>query len=191
MRPCADLSAAAWLSTSDASPERLISFGPAVFPAYARLRYVPDPIRPGMAEADAQRLIDQATDVEVARVALEALARYSSSTDHCYVCVWDGYGLFRDHEIARHPLVTLPHRRYVLFTAVLDDLASWNDLFTSECDWPPAFVWPEDRRWFFASDVDPHWAGIGADTSVIDQLIADTGLDVVPADPSEKQPTYY
>jgi hypothetical protein len=38
--------------------------------------------------------------------------------------------------------------------------------------------------------VDPHWAGIGADTATIDQLVADPRLDVVLADPREAQPEY-
>jgi hypothetical protein len=53
-----------------------------------------------------------------------------------------------------------------------------------------AFIWPADRAWCVANDVDPHWAGIGADVSAIDQLLADPRLDVVPADPREDQPSY-
>lgn len=187
-----NLSAAAWLSESDASPWRLVTFGHAAFPAYARLRYLPDPVRPGMTEAEALVPADHLTDIAAARLALRALARYSASTDRCYVCLWEGYsGMLRVPGLTRGPLVTLPGRRYVLFTATLNDLEKWNDLFTSPFNSPPAFVWPADRRWCFASDVDPHWAGIGADTGVIDQLVADPGLDIVPADPDEEQPTYY
>jgi hypothetical protein len=191
LRHCDDLSAANWLSKTDVSPERLITFGPAKFPAYARLRYLPDPVRPGMAEADVQLPVGHAPDIDVARTALRALARYSSSTDSCYVCVWYGYGLFRDPDLIRRPMVTIPHRKYVLFTGTVSDLDNWNDLFEAEFNSPPSFVWPADHRWCFASDVDPHWAGVGADTGVINQLIADTSLDVVAADPNEKQPTYY
>ena len=41
-----------------------------------------------------------------------------------------------------------------------------------------------------ASDVAPTWAGIGAATPVIEQLVADPDLDVVPADPEQEQPNY-
>jgi hypothetical protein len=67
----------------------------------------------------------------------------------------------------------------------------WSDLFDSEVHSAPAFVWPADHAWCFASDVDPHWAGIGADRKVVDRLVADRNLDVVHADPEERQPTYY
>jgi hypothetical protein len=38
--------------------------------------------------------------------------------------------------------------------------------------------------------VDPHWAGIGGQASLIDELIGDERLDVVRADPAEEQPFY-
>ena len=51
-------------------------------------------------------------------------------------------------------------------------------------------VWPADRAWCVARDVDPHWAGIGGASSLITRLVTDARLDVVPADPSEDQPSY-
>jgi hypothetical protein len=44
--------------------------------------------------------------------------------------------------------------------------------------------------WTPDSIPDPHWAGIGADVSAIDELLADPRLDVVAADPREDQPAY-
>ena len=58
-------------------------------------------------------------------------------------------------------------------------------------DFPPAFAWPADHRWCFASNVDPHWAGIGSEQAAIDTLLNTPELDVVPAQPTEPQPTYY
>jgi hypothetical protein len=52
-------------------------------------------------------------------------------------------------------------------------------------------VWPADRRWCFTSDVDPHWAGIGAPGAAIDALTVAPTFDVVPADPAGAQPFYY
>jgi hypothetical protein len=53
-----------------------------------------------------------------------------------------------------------------------------------------AFIWPADHAWCVANDVDPHWAGIGADVSATGQLLADPRLDVVAADPRVDQPAY-
>jgi hypothetical protein len=88
------------------------------------------------------------------------------------------------------PKVVIPHRAYFLFqvSEVGDrDLSPgrmWPDLPD------PAVIWPADRAWCLANDVDPHWAGIGADVSAIDKLVADPRLDVVPADPRKVQPSY-
>jgi hypothetical protein len=51
----------------------------------------------------------------------------------------------------------------------------------------PAFIWPADRAWCVANAVDPHWAGIGADVSAIDELLADPRLDVVRANPKARE----
>ncbi|SCL24821.1 hypothetical protein [Micromonospora inyonensis] len=191
LQPTDDLSAAAWLYATDVDPTRLITFGPASFPAYARLRYLPDPGRPNMRESDVRLPSRRTTEIDMARTALEALADYSSSTRDCYVCVWEGGATFRNPALTGGHMVDLQHRRYVLFTGTLGDLMGWSDLFDSEVHSAPAFVWPADHAWCFASDVDPHWAGIGADCGVVDRLVADRNLDVVHADPEERQPTYY
>ena len=68
LRHSQDISAAAWLTASAASPGCLVTFGPAVFEAYARLRYIPDPDQPGMSEADVPLADDHPTDIEQARI---------------------------------------------------------------------------------------------------------------------------
>ncbi len=191
LQPSDELSAAAWLYATGAGPTRLITFGPDSFPAYARLRYLPDPVRPGMRESDVRLSPGRPHEIDLARTAVEALADVSSSTRDCYVCVWEGGPALRDRVLTGGNLVDLGHRRYVLFTGSLGDLAGWSDLFDSEVHSAPAFVWPADHAWCFASDVDPHWAGIGAGREVVDRLVADATLDVVPADPREQQPAYY
>ena len=55
---------------------------------------------------------------------------------------------------------------------------------------PPAFIWPADRSWCVALDVDPHYAGIGARSEAIARLVAHPALDAVEADPQEQQPSY-
>lgn len=93
------------------------------------------------------------------------------------------------------PRVVVPGRAYFLFRGPLAETGDWGaaDMWPGQPRFGmpgPAFIWPTDHTWCVASDVDPHWAGIGADQSVIDQLVADPRLDVVPADPSRQQPAY-
>lgn len=158
----------------------------------ARLRYIPDPARSGMAEAGVELDDDHPSDIRQARIALDTLARHTSTPGNCFACVWDGYGdPSTDPDVFAGPLVRLPWRRYALFTGSLTDLADWADgrngpsLIT-----PPAFVWPEDRRWCFTSDVDPHWAGVAAGHAAIDDLMNSPTLDVVAGPPGHAVPSY-
>ncbi len=93
------------------------------------------------------------------------------------------------------PKVVVPNRAYFLFRGPVSDLGDWG----AAEEWPgqprlgmpdPAFIWPADHAWCIANDVDPHWAGIGADVSAINRLLDDARLDVVPADPRVDQPAY-
>lgn len=91
------------------------------------------------------------------------------------------------------PRFAVPNRAFFLFHGRLADVGDWG----AAEGWPghfrtmpPAFVWPADRAWCLANDVDPHRAGIGASAAAVADLVADTRLDVVPADPDEDQPAY-
>lgn len=89
-------------------------------------------------------------------------------------------------------MVDLPHRRYLLLEGSLDALHSWEtDLGLGGPSVPPALVWPADHEWIFVSDVDPHWAGIGASQAAMTELLRDPFLDIVPADQQAQQPYYY
>ncbi len=224
---CTDLSAADWIARSDLAWPRLVTFGPAGFEAYARLRFLPDPVRTGQRENDAAG----EDRPDPSPVLFEVLAAFTSTPDDCHFCVWEGYGdtvtvntvsagdgaVYLDDEDALRtlgspdarpalapapvssmpplPRVAVPERAYWLFRGPLADLGAWD----SAHGWPdgvrlhgvePAFVWPADHAWCVASDVDPHWAGIGGSRSLVDRLVTDPRLDVVPADPAQEQPRY-
>ena len=70
------------------------------------------------------------------------------------------------------------------------DLAGWEETLHTSLNAPPAFAWPSDRSWCFASDVDPHYAGVGASEAAVRALLAAPGLDAVRAEPGRRQPTY-
>ena len=218
--PDSDLSGAGWITDSDRPWEQLVTFGPAGFAAYARLRFLPDPAYVGQSESDV--VVDH-SDSETAqlRVALGALTRHTRTPDDCYFCLWDGWGSdieggdgartldLQKGVVSRGPLiapafppavlhgpkVVVSNRAYFLFRGSVSDFGDWG----AADAWPgqprrhmpdPAFIWPADHAWCVANDVDPHWAGIGADVSAIDELLADPHLDVVTADPRQDQPYY-
>jgi hypothetical protein len=99
-------------------------------------------------------------------------------------------------ETVNLPKVVVPHRAYWLLRGPLADVGAWE----SARGWPsrfrldeaePAFVWPADRAWCVANDVDPHWVGVGGGHEPISQLTSDRQLDVILADPTKDQPSYH
>ena len=187
----ADVASAAWVVSSPTPPDQLIRFGPVGYEAYARLRYIPDPTQPGQLETDARVPADHPLWASQARRALDTLEDFTGTPHECFFCVWEGTAGDVLSPIERQgPLVVVPHRRYVLFTGPLRSYIEARDRRFDDSGPVPALVWPADRRWFLASDVDTHWAGIGATSEAIDRLLNTSGLDVVPATPNEPQPGY-
>ncbi len=212
--PCTDLSPASWITSSDLPWQRLVGFGPAAFPAYARLLFLPDPAYEGQEESDAALDDDAPSESARLRTVLETLTRHTRTPDDCYFCLWDGWGsdIWGDHDddpprrrpriapafpssVLQGPKVVVPNREYFLFRGAAAGYGDWGaaEMWPGQPrpDMPdPAFVWPADHAWCIANDVDPHWAGIGAGAAAIDELLADPRVDVVPADPRDSQPWY-
>lgn len=212
---CSDVSPARWITDSDIPWQRLVTFGPAGFAAYGRLRLLPDPAYPGQSENDVEPA--GLSDAERLRGLCEVLAGFTTTPQDCYFCLWEGCGAFggttvsigrpmpavyRGGAEAEPPLpdvprVMVPHRAYFLFRGPLSEIGEWDfsSLVPGASVRPAvhdtAFFWPADHAWCVANDVDPHFAGIGAGADVLGRLVADRRLDVVPADPRERQPLYY
>jgi hypothetical protein len=190
LEPLRDAAPADWIANSTTEYWQLLEFGPDCFEASARLRYIPDPTRPGQREGDDERDLGHPSDLRHCLWAIEILCGWTGTPEELFLCWWVGSSLppgGRDE-----PTVTTLHRDYALFCGTLSDL---RELALGEGEAaalpPPAFTWPADRRWVVASDVDPHFAGIGAARTAIDALIRDPRIDVVPARSQERQPRYY
>lgn len=203
---CSDVSAAAWITTSELPWDQLVCFGPSDFPAYARLRFIPDPTYDGQSENDVHVDVDHPSEDALLRAALEVLSRHTRTPHDCYFCLWEGWGFDSRGDsrgrwsppafppsVLQGPKVVVPNRAYFLFRGSWSDFGDWGTADSWRA-WhgapPPAFLWPADHAWCVANDVDPHWAGIGANPQAIDQLSADPRIDVVPADPHEEPPYY-
>lgn len=198
---CSDLSPASWIVSSDVPWARLVTFGPSGFAAYARVRYIPDPTRPGQQEFEAD-LDASASETEQWRALLQILGSETADPSDCYFGLWDGWGF--PESAHRWPTfgvprdAQLPLRSFFLFRGALKDAEMWGTP-TQAGIWSrpefsgggtPAFVWPSDHTWCVAADIDPHWSGIGATVPVIERLIADRRLDAVVADPDSAPPAY-
>lgn len=136
---------------------------------------MPDP-GSGSDVADPDELTDQA---KVARLC--ALLRSATATpDDSYFAIWEGWpnssALMR--QSAR---MHIPNRSYYLLRGSLSEFGQWGVPEMGHN--PAAFVWPADHAWCIASDVDDHWASVGASAAVIEGLLINGGLDIVTADP--------
>lgn len=93
------------------------------------------------------------------------------------------------------PKVTVPNRQFYLFTGPLEEYVDWGaadyaDELPRTYEDEPALLWPSDHAWFVACDVDPDWIGVGGTQALIDELLADERLDVVPATYGPDQPEH-
>lgn len=196
LRLCTDVAAADWLVEQQVEWDRLAVRGPLGYAAYARLRFIPDPSFEGQQEGDAVVGGGALSDSDQLRIAVEVLAEYTGTSDDCYFCLWDGW----DTPVTREgvPMIRIPRgaaiptRAYWLFNGDLRDLGDWGADVRTPFGWAPnpAFVWPADRNWCLAADVDPHFATIGASAAAIEGLLADKRIDGIVDDP-DREPPYY
>ena len=200
---CSDLSPTDWIVASDLPWQRLVTFGPPGFAAYARVRFIPDPISEDQQESEADPHASP-DEVDQWRALLKLIAAATEDPDDCYFGLWEGWGFpepahrWPSFGIPRdaHP----PERSYFLFHGSLSEAEIWGGGAPANAGiWgpsefsrggAPAFVWPSDHTWCIAADIDPHWAGIGAPVPLIERLISDPRLDAVEAEPAEEQPAY-
>jgi hypothetical protein len=96
-------------------------------------------------------------------------------------------------EISRGPRLELPARAHVLFTGSVSELADpaweqhapWRDRAPEEFGHPataesPSIVWPADRSWVLASEVDLDSTIVGGSHGLIRALCTDPRLEALP-----------
>lgn len=195
LRFCPEVSPADWITRSDDPWKSLALFGPPGFEAYARVRFIPDPDRPHQSapSEDFAEPAYQGDEHAIVARTCRALAASTGSTEECFFAIWAGYaGVVSP--LPGGPRMHIPHRDYHLYAGSLSDLEEWEKPWTPDtpalCENLPAFVWPADHAWCLASDTDPHWAGIGSDTTTIRALMTRDDIDVVFADRYARQPFY-
>jgi hypothetical protein len=191
LTPCTEPNAAEWITASELPWQQLVSFGPADFQAYARLRFLPDPTSEGEGEGDVPIAAGRLSETEQLQLVLTVLRIHSRTPQELYFCFWEGVW---DATVSGSK-VDVPNRSYLLFQGHASELGEWgasaSETRGRRPEFPdPAFIWPADHAWCVANDIDPHWAGIGASTEAMGQLMADPRLDIVLVDPTLDQPYY-
>jgi hypothetical protein len=127
----------------------------------------------------------------------DLLAQYTSTSDRVWFCVWDGFGDLkirpggsalltsgppgrkrRPVQQSPAPTLQLPNRAYYLLSGPIGGIG---ESMGEEPHWQSAnLIWPEDRAWCVATEIDFAWTYIGGGTALIQALINDPALEAMP-----------
>ena len=134
------------------------------------------------------------------------LAEHTDSPDHCVAGLWEGWGWvngsavniryddgqaheepapppFRQPEaLSGAAALELPVHHYLLFTAALSLFgdSGWQEANGWDGLQSPNLLWPADRRWFLATEIDFDSTLVGGSAELIDRLQQSDVLEVLP-----------
>lgn len=123
------------------------------------------------------------------------LGRFTQTRQRCWFGLWEGYGWIQGSPAGL--AVRLPNRDYILLEGPLESAMEigWRsgELLATGCTGvefdpsdfhpqPPNLIWPEDRAWFVASEIDLDSTYVGGSADLIEALLADDRLEALPAD---------
>jgi len=90
-------------------------------------------------------------------------------------------------EVLKGPKLRLPHRDYLLFRGgIASALALGSHAFGRYEPHSPDLVWPDDRTWFIATDVDLVFGYVGGTAALIADVTEDERLASVSVDPADE-----
>lgn len=139
---------------------------------------------------------------EVVRI----LSSHTDSPSACIAGLWEGWGWvsgaavnvtvdseghtyeeplpppFHQDTVAGAARLELPGRKYLLFNA---DLAvftepGWHEASGWDVLQSPNLLWPEDRAWFLASEIDMDSTIVGGSAALIGQLVHSGSVEALP-----------
>ena len=134
-----------------------------------------------------------------AAAAVEVLAGHTTTPEHSWFCLWDGYGwggavlASSDDRSGRAgsssaplrvpdpvpaavrfgPRVVLPNREYLLYEGPIGAAVAFVD---SEGQTPNLW-WPQDRAWCVASEIDLSWTYVGGSAALVASLLAEPRIE--------------
>lgn len=160
------------------------------YETYVRVLELPDPKYPDQPEAE----IDETamnkflgSDVHLVDTVVEALSNPIDLSQQFTFLLWDGWGW--DPELPTESRVHLGSiRSYIPARGSLADWRGWSTHQSETFD--PSFVWPDDRAWCVAFDVDAHFAGVGASAMAIQRVIQVLAPSVVRESWESSPPLY-
>jgi hypothetical protein len=112
---------------------------------------------------------------------LEVLASFTADPGDCYHAVWDGWGWLHA-DGATGPLLSHPNRDYLLFHGPPRAALSIGHQVTADWRLPqsPSLLWPADRSWLLATEIDFDSTLVGGSTHLVQELLQATPLEAWP-----------
>jgi hypothetical protein len=118
--------------------------------------------------------------VEVASELVAVLVRHTTTPEHCWFAVWNGFGSTRA-DVRRAPTFELPKREYHLLTGPIDAIT---ENVLDPGGQSANIWWPDDRAWFVATEIDLRTTYIGCSQACSDAIDAVPELEALPIDPA-------
>lgn len=119
-----------------------------------------------------------------ARKLLPLLEKETNEPENCWFGIWNGFR-FRSIEESGAPLFDAPNRSWRLYQGSLrsiDKSFDDSDLFHH----PANFVWPNDRSWCLATEIDLEASYLGGSSKLISAVLEQSELDVIPVEPRDR-----
>ncbi len=117
------------------------------------------------------------------RVLLEVLSSATTTPQKCWFCLWEGRGGIDDQGVVER--VRQPHRNYLFYRGPIETALVPTPGFEDWCQ-SPNLWWPDDRAWCVATEVDYAWTYVGGTHQLIERLVEDDRLEVLPAKLSDR-----
>jgi hypothetical protein len=110
-------------------------------------------------------------------VVVEHLRRATRTPDDCWFCVWEGFGGMDDQGVDER--VELSARSYLLARGSIDEALP--SVLDAPWDQSPNLSWPSDRSWFVVTEIDYAWTYVAGSHALIEALLDEPRLEVLPA----------
>jgi hypothetical protein len=124
-----------------------------------------------------QRPLDGTLPTEVSDRLLPILGASTSTPHACWFCLWDGFGDINQRHYEGVPRVVTPGRTYLLLRGPIDTIRSFGQT--------PNIVWPEDRAWCLAIEIDLDSTYVGGSEECIERVLR-PALEAFPAYPADR-----
>ena len=130
---------------------------------------------------------------------IDVLTWYTATPNAVSFALWDGLGwdhamLYRPEHppepapdplppSVRHgPRMRIPGRDYIVYSGSIEDALIWMPSQRQT----PHYWWPKDHAWAVAGDADLPWSIVAGAQDLIERLVHDTVLEVVPIAASDR-----